>query len=67
MIRYYCDRCHKEIDGGEYANVFRMWNLTRADALGIYELASIAFDQDFLVCDECFEKLCDFMDKAVGE
>lgn len=65
MIRYYCDRCHKEIDDGEYANVFRMWNLPRADTLETYDLAGIAYDQDFLICDECFEKLDDFMEKVV--
>ena len=57
MIRYYCDKCRKRINSNESANVFRMWDLTRVDTLSTYRLEAIAFDDDYIICDECFEKL----------
>ena len=66
-----CDVCGMPIGGSESVNVFRMWNLARADMLGIIG-ANFASDDDFYLCDECFEKIANYAGsrswmKAVNE
>lgn len=55
------DVCGMPICGSESVNVFRMWNLTLADMLGIIG-ADFASDDDFFLCDECFEKIANYAD-----
>lgn len=56
-VKFTCDVCGVEINGSESVSVFRMWNLPRADAIAVSGLPGLAFDEDFHLCDECFESM----------
>jgi len=55
--KFFCDKCGVQIGNTEPVNVFRMWNLMAACEIPNIGLANIPFDDDFYICDECFEKL----------
>lgn len=52
-----CDKCGSQIGNLESVNVFRMWNIKIACEIPCEGLSHIPFDEDFYICDECFEKL----------
>lgn len=54
-----CDLCGAPIGQTETLNVFRMWNGVRVVEIAHTGLASIPFDEDFYVCDNCIDKLFD--------
>lgn len=65
-VKFTCDVCGIEINGSESVNVLRMWNLPRADAIAVSGLPGIAFDEDFHLCDECFENVANHAASRAG-
>lgn len=54
-----CDLCGVPISQTETLNVFRMWNGVRVVEITNTGLASVPFDEDFYICDNCIGELFD--------
>ena len=55
--KFTCDKCGSKIGYTEPVNVFRMWNIVAALEVPAKGLSRIPFDEDFYICDKCYEKL----------
>lgn len=51
-----CDLCGMQIGATETCNAIRMWNGVRSVQIEDAGLRGIPFDEDFFICDECFDK-----------
>lgn len=58
-----CDLCGIPVSSTETCNAFRMWNGVRCAEIEQVGLNSLTFDENFYVCDECLDKVCDSMTK----
>lgn len=54
-----CDLCGVPISQTETLNVFRAWHGVYIVEITNNGLSSTPYDEDYYVCDNCFEKLYD--------
>lgn len=58
-----CDVCGDVIESTDAVTVFRMWNFQLVSAMTCDGLSHVAHDEDYYLCDRCFENVAD----CVGE
>ena len=58
-----CDVCGETIDNTEAVNVFRMWNAFSVYVVTNEGLSHVASDDDFYLCDRCFERVTDCVEE----
>lgn len=54
-----CDVCGEVIESTDAVTVFRMWNFTCASTVTTEGLSHFAHDEDYYLCDRCFENMTD--------
>lgn len=59
-----CDVCGEVIGGIDGMTVFRMWNFQLVSAMTNEGLSHVAHDDDFYLCDRCFERVADCVEEV---
>lgn len=62
-VKIICDVCGQIIPDVAPVNVFRMWNISAAVHVADNGLRHITIDQDYYICDRCFEQLSEFAEQ----
>ena len=58
-----CDVCGEVIGGTDGMTVFRMWNVEYASVVPTEGLSHVAHDDDYYLCDRCFERVEDCVEE----
>lgn len=62
-----CDVCGDVISDTNAINVFRMWNLPIVSVVTSEGLSHVAYDDDYYLCDRCFNSLMDCVEEMKSE
>ncbi len=66
-VKIVCDVCGEVIADTNPINVFRMWNFPIVSAVTTEGLSHAAYDDDYYLCDRCFNDLMDHVEEMKGE
>lgn len=62
-VKIICDVCGEVIADTDSLTVFRMWNVPIAHVATDEGLSHIAYDDDFYLCNRCFNSLMDCVEE----
>jgi hypothetical protein len=62
-VKIICDVCGEVIGDIDTINVFRMWNIPIAHVMADEGLSHIGYDDDFYLCNRCFNNLMDSIEE----
>ena len=62
-VKIICDVCGEVIGDTDALNVFRMWNIPIAPVVTSEGLSHISYDDDFYLCNRCFDSLMDYIEE----
>lgn len=62
-VKIICDVCGEVIGDTNPINVFRMWNLPIVSEVTTVGLSHIAYDDDYYLCDRCFNSVMDSVEE----
>lgn len=62
-VKIICDVCGDVISDTNSINIFRMWNLSVVSVVTTEGLSHVAYDDDYYLCDRCFNSLMDCVEE----
>lgn len=66
-VKIICDVCGEVIGDTNPINVFRMWSIPISHVATDEGLSHIAYDDDYYLCDRCFNDLMDHVEEMKSE